>query len=284
MTVSKDPMFPVLDFLTDFPPVPNLLPTTTTLIPSPADPLVSLPADASVQPLFIPLRQSQRQKIPSKWFTDYVVNNCAYPMSHYLCYDSLSPAYAENAFGILLNQQKYSIELIADSRQGGAKPASTPLDFNQKHTSYEFDVSTGCTTDDKMLEDPGGYQRLVGRLLYLTMTRPDISFVVQALSQFMHKPKESHMHAAIRVIRYIKNAPGLSLHMSSTTSSHLFAYCDSDWATCPKIRKSVTGYMVGFGTSLISWKLKKQETISRSSVEAEFRSMASTVAELSWLT
>ncbi len=192
--------------------------------------------------------------------------------------------FSRNAFGILLNQQKYSIELIADSRQGGAKPASTPLDFNQKHTSYEFDVSTGCTTDDKMLEDPGGYQRLVGRLLYLTMTRPDISFVVQALSQFMHKPKESHMHAAIRVIRYIKNAPGLSLHMSSTTSSHLFAYCDSDWATCPKIRKSVTGYMVGFGTSLISWKLKKQETISRSSVEAEFRSMASTVAELSWLT
>lgn len=92
------------------------------------------------------------------------------------------------------------------------------------------------------------------------------------------------MHAAIRVIRYIKNAPGLSLHMSSTTSSQLFAYCDSDWATCPKTKKSITGYMVRFGPSLISWKLKKQETISRSSVEEEFRSMASTVAELSWLT
>lgn len=117
MTVSKDPMFPVLDFLTDFPPVPNLLPTTTTLIPSPADPLVSLPADASVQPLFIPLRQSQRQKIPSKWFTDYVVNNCAYPMSHYLCYDSLSPAYAEclTAHTSDIERQTYH-EAIKDER------------------------------------------------------------------------------------------------------------------------------------------------------------------------
>ena len=72
--------------------------------------------------------------------------------------------FSRNAFGILLNQRKYSIELIADSGQREAKPASTPLDFNQKHTSYEFDVSTGCTTDDKLLEDPGGYQRLVEKL------------------------------------------------------------------------------------------------------------------------
>lgn len=94
------------------------------------------------------------------------------------------------------------------------------------------------------------------------MTRPDIAYVVQVLSQFMHKPKEPHMQAAIRVIRYIKNAPGLGLLMSSVSADQLFAYCDSDWATCPQTRKSVTGYMVHFGSSLISWKSKKQETIS----------------------
>ncbi|WMV38165.1 hypothetical protein MTR67_031550 [Solanum verrucosum] len=116
------------------------------------------------------------------------------------------------------------------------------------------------------------------------MTKPDITYTVQVLSQFMHKPKESHMLVAIRVIRYIKNAPGLGLFMSSTTSHQLFSYCDSDWVACPQSRKSVTGYMIKFGSSLISWKSKKQETISRSSTEAEFRSMASTVAELSWLT
>ncbi|XP_015074742.1 uncharacterized protein LOC107018707 [Solanum pennellii] len=192
--------------------------------------------------------------------------------------------FSMNASGILLNQRKYALELNADSGQGGAKPASTPLDFNQRHTSYEFDVATGSTTNYKLLIDPDRYQRLVGRLLYLVMTRPDIAYTVQVLSQFMHKPKESHMLAAIRVIRYIKNAPGLSLFMSSTTSHQLFAYCDSDWVLVSQSRKSVTGYMIKVGSSLISWKSKKQETISRSSAEAEFRSMASTVAELSWLT
>ena len=166
---------------------------------------------------------------------------------------------------ILLNQRKYALELIADSGQGGTKPASTPLDFNQRHTSYEFDVATGSTTNDKLLIDPERYQRLVGRLLYLVMTRPDISYIVQVLSQFRHKPKESHMLAIIRVIRYIKNAPGFCLCMSSTTSHQLFAYCDSDWAACSQSRKSVTGYMIKFGSSFISWKSKKQETISRSS-------------------
>lgn len=123
----------------------------------------------------------------------------------------------------------------------------------------------------------------MGKLLYLIMTRPDIAYTVQVLSQFMHRPTESQMLAAIRVIRYIKNAPGLGLFMSSTTSHQLFAYCDSVWAASSQSRKSVTGYMIKFGSSLISWKSKKQETISRSSAEAEFRSMASTVAELSCL-
>ncbi|XP_019259863.1 PREDICTED: uncharacterized protein LOC109237924 [Nicotiana attenuata] len=99
-----------------------------------------------------------------------------------------------------------------------------------------------------MLPDLEPYQRLVGRLLYLTITSPDIAYVVQVLSQFMHKPKRSHMDAALRVIR-----------------------------------KSVTGYLVKFGNSLISWKSKKQNTVSRSLAKAEFRSMASTVAEVSWL-
>ncbi|XP_015167207.1 uncharacterized mitochondrial protein AtMg00810-like [Solanum tuberosum] len=115
------------------------------------------------------------------------------------------------------------------------------------------------------------------------MTRVDISFAVQVLSQFMHAPKESHMEAALRVVKYIKIAPGLGLLVPSQSSELLTTYCDSDWGTCVQTRKSVTGYLVKFGYAIVSWKSKKQETVARSSAEAEFRSMDSTVAEITWL-
>ena len=145
--------------------------------------------------------------------------------------------FSMGSFGILLNQRKYALELIVDSGQGGAKPASTPLDFNQRLTSHEFDIATG-NDNDKLLPDSRNYQRLIGKLLYLTMTRLDITYVVKVLSQFMHKPKESHMLVALRVIRYIENAPGLGLLISSASSHSLTAYCDLDWAACPQTSKS----------------------------------------------
>ncbi|XP_059285043.1 uncharacterized mitochondrial protein AtMg00810-like [Lycium ferocissimum] len=115
------------------------------------------------------------------------------------------------------------------------------------------------------------------------MTRPDLSFAVQSLSQFMHEPKESHWDAALPVVRYIKGQPGLGLLMSSNISNEVLAYCDADWASCLMIRRSVTGYCVKLGDSLISWKSKKQSTVSRSTAESEYRSMAGTVFELVWI-
>ncbi|XP_019225132.1 PREDICTED: uncharacterized protein LOC109206730 [Nicotiana attenuata] len=167
--------------------------------------------------------------------------------------------FARSKAGILMNQCKYTLDLISNSGLGGEKPVSTPLEVNQKLTSVEFDEAPKTKDDeDTILADDEPYQRLVGKLLYLTMTRPHITYVVQ-------------------------NAPGLGLLMSSADSRSLVAYCDSDWAACRQSRKSVTGYIVKYGESLISWKSKKQSTVSRSSAEAEFRSMASIVAELSWL-
>ncbi|XP_060211926.1 secreted RxLR effector protein 161-like [Lycium barbarum] len=115
------------------------------------------------------------------------------------------------------------------------------------------------------------------------MTRPDLAFAVQVLSQYMHTPKQSHWEAALRVVRYIKEVPGLGLLMPSESTNELVAYCDSDWGGCLESRRSVTGYLVKLGEALISWKSKKQETVSRSSAEAEFRSMASCAAEVTWL-
>uniref|UniRef100_A0A3Q7GUS2 Retrovirus-related Pol polyprotein from transposon TNT 1-94-like beta-barrel domain-containing protein n=1 Tax=Solanum lycopersicum TaxID=4081 RepID=A0A3Q7GUS2_SOLLC len=91
-------------------------------------------------------------------------------------------------------------------------------------------------TSDSLLLDPGEYQRLVGRLLYLTPTRPDISYAVQSLSQFMQAPKVSHMNAAIRVVKYVKQSPGFGILLTTQSNSteSLQAYCDADWGSCVK--------------------------------------------------
>ncbi|XP_019223652.1 PREDICTED: uncharacterized protein LOC109205399 [Nicotiana attenuata] len=115
------------------------------------------------------------------------------------------------------------------------------------------------------------------------MTRPDIAFAVQVLSQYMQCPKVSHMEAALRVVRCIKQAPGLGLLMPAESTDKLVAYCDFDWGSCIESRRSVTRYLVKFGNALVSWKSKKQMTVSRSSAEAEFRSMASCAAEVTWM-
>nr|XP_016495881.1 PREDICTED: uncharacterized mitochondrial protein AtMg00810-like [Nicotiana tabacum] len=190
---------------------------------------------------------------------------------------------ARSKEGILMNQRKFAIQLITDLGLAGSKPVTTPMECIQRFTTVELDQHLNLKENEKLV-DSGPYQRLVGKLLYLTMTRPDICYAIHVLSQFMHCPKKSHMEAAIRVVRYIKGASGLGLLMSSKQSPKLTAFCDADWASCPVSRRSVTGYVMKLGNSLVSWKSKKQCTISRSSIEAEYKSMAARVVEISWLT
>jgi len=99
----------------------------------------------------------------------------------------------------------------------------------------------------------------------------------------MDKPSQSHLTAAHKVLRYIRSAPGQGLLLFASSNLELIAYCDSDWASCPDTRRSITGYCVLLGQSLISWKSKKQSIVSRSSAEAEYRAMAAIVSKLTWI-
>ncbi|XP_070035172.1 uncharacterized protein [Nicotiana tomentosiformis] len=165
---------------------------------------------------------------------------------------------------ILMHQRKYALELISDLGLAGSTHVYSLIEQNLKLTTIEFDDHI-ASTGDSILSNPGPYQRLLGKLLYLTITRPDILFAAQCLSQFMHKPKTSHMEDALRVVRFVKSSPSLSVLLSVTCSYSLSAFCDVDWAAFPNTRMSITRYFVKFGNSLISWKSKRQSAISRSS-------------------
>lgn len=133
------------------------------------------------------------------------------------------------------------------------------------------------------VEDPTLYRSLAGALQYLTFTRPDISFAVQQVCLFMHDPREPHLNALKRILRYIKGTLDYGLQLYPTNSSELVAYTYADWAGCPTTRRSTSGYCVFLGNSLISWSSKRQQTVSRSSAEAEYRGVANAVAETTWL-
>ncbi|RVW43313.1 Retrovirus-related Pol polyprotein from transposon RE1 [Vitis vinifera] len=139
--------------------------------------------------------------------------------------------------GIFISQRKYALEIIEDARLLGAAPIDTPMERGLK-----------LSDKNDFLKDQGRYRRLVGRLIYLIVSRPDITYAVHVLSRFMHQSRKVHMEAAFRVVRYLKNAPGQGLFFSLNNDFRLRAYCDSDWAA-----------------------------------EAEYRAMTGACCELTWL-
>ncbi|CAN6683311.1 unnamed protein product [Malus baccata var. baccata] len=174
--------------------------------------------------------------------------------------------------GLFLNQRKYIIDLLQESNLMDCKPARTPLDSKLQ-----------LTTHSEVLSNVTEYQRLVGKLIYLTITRPDISYVVSSVSQFMHAPTSVHMQIVKRILHYLKASVGRGILMTKNDSTAVMGYTDADWAGHSLDRKSTTGFYTFVGGNLVTWRSKKQSVVARSSAEAEYRAMASTACELIWL-
>ncbi|GKC27431.1 ribonuclease H-like domain-containing protein, partial [Tanacetum coccineum] len=145
--------------------------------------------------------------------------------------------------GICLNQRKYVLDLLSEYGMNGCKPAKTPL-------MSKLVIFNEACEKDPLLDNITDYLKLMGKLIFLTNTRPYISYFVHCLSQFMHSPLKSHLKIAFKILRCLKSCP-------------------------------VTG--VFLNDSLVSWKSKKQNTLSKSSTEAKYRALASVTSEVIWI-
>ncbi|GAA0183670.1 transmembrane signal receptor [Lithospermum erythrorhizon] len=172
-----------------------------------------------------------------------------------------------------MSQHKYTLDIISETGLLGAKPAAFPME--QNHT---LALVKGAEVSD--LER---YHCLIGRLIYLAFTLPDLANSVHILAQFMQCPRQEHWDAIVRVVCYLKGTPGQGLLFTSACDLSFTSWFDSDCASCPLTRRSLTGWIVFLGCSPISWKAKKQHTIFRSSTEAKYRSTTAVTLELKWL-
>ena len=174
--------------------------------------------------------------------------------------------------GIFLNQAKYASDLLDRAEMRGCKPISTPMVTKLR-----------APVDDDLFHDPQFFRSIVGGLQYLTFTRPELSFSVNYVCQHMQSSTNFHFQLVKRILRYVQGTIEHGIRLLSSNTLDLYGFSDADWAGCPITRRSTTGFCVFIGGNCISWSAKKQPTVSHSSAEAEYRALASTAAELTWI-
>ncbi|GJX23588.1 putative RNA-directed DNA polymerase [Tanacetum coccineum] len=206
------------------------------------------------------------------------------PLNYFLGIEIVS-----HVSGILLSQKKYILELLQSAGLSNCNPVSSPMVTS---SSLSLDDSTAFS-------NPVKYRQVVGSLQYVTLSRPDIAFAVNKVCQYMHAPTENHWSAVKRILRYLHGTVehGMLIRRSSGSTLQAFtdvlwkgnpdtsleAFSDADWAGDSDDRRSTGGFAIYLGSNLISWTARKQRTVSRSSTEAEYKALADTVAELTWL-
>ncbi|RVW15229.1 putative mitochondrial protein [Vitis vinifera] len=149
---------------------------------------------------------------------------------------------AQSSFGVALSQRKYALDILEETGMLDCKPVDTPMDPNVKLIPGQKEP----------LGDPRRYRRPVGKLNYLTITRPDISFLVSVVSQFLQSPCDSHWDVVIHILRYIKSTPGQGVLYENRDHTQVVGYTDANWVDSPTNRHSTSGYCVFIGGNLIS--------------------------------
>ncbi|KAJ9546285.1 hypothetical protein OSB04_018828 [Centaurea solstitialis] len=177
------------------------------------------------------------------------------------------------ASGLSLSQHRHIQDLLTHFHMDGAKEVATPLSSSVVLTLMDGSPPVDLTP----------YRKLVGSLQYLAFTRPDVSFAVNKLSQFMHAPSQTHWQALKRVLRYLKGTIHHGLFLKRATTLDLKAFSDSDWGGISTAGRSTTAYLLYLGGNIISWRSAKQKSVSRSSTEAEYKALANAAAEVSWV-
>ena len=175
--------------------------------------------------------------------------------------------------GIFLNQSKYIKDLLKRFGMENSKAASTPMSSTIKLDKDESGVSVDITK----------YRGMIGALLYLTSSRPDIMFSVCLCARFQSNPKESHLSAAKRILKYLHGTKDLGLWYPKGATFDLTNYCDADFGGCQIDRKSTSGACHLLGSSLVSWACKKQNSVALSTAEAEYVAAASCCAQVLWM-
>ncbi|WVZ15253.1 hypothetical protein V8G54_012819 [Vigna mungo] len=174
---------------------------------------------------------------------------------------------------IFVCQEKYAKEVLMKFNMGECKSAATPMNQKEKF----------CREDGAEKVDEKLFRSLIGCLMYLTATRPDIMHSVSLLSRYMHCASEIHFQAAKRILRYVKGTIDYGIWFKKVESLSFHGYSDSDWAGCVDDMRSTSGYCFSLGSGVFSWCSKKQEIIAQSTAEAEYVAAAAAVNQTVWI-
>ncbi|XP_044475716.1 uncharacterized mitochondrial protein AtMg00810-like [Mangifera indica] len=175
--------------------------------------------------------------------------------------------------GIFISQSKYASDLLEKFNMQNCKTVTIPLVANEKYKDKESNDFVEVTS----------YRSLIGSLLYLSSTRPDIMFSTSLLSRFMQSPKLIHMRVAKRVLRYIRGTAEFGLWFSKSQSCDVIGYSDSDWVKSLSNSKSTSGYCFSLGSVVFCWNSKKQAVVAQSSTEAEYIAASNASNQAIWL-